>query len=85
MVFQDVPTIAETSIEIVLPDDGGVEILWHSLPRGGHSLELGKSLWVMDAFFEKIKFWFAYSHLSIKSKQALSSIIKRFKANWLES
>ena len=85
MVFQDGSTIAESSIEIVLPDDCGVEILWDSLPRGGHSLEFSKSLRVVYAFFEKIKFWFTYSHLSIKSKQALSSIIKRFKANWLKS
>ena len=76
MVFQDDSTIAESSIEVVLPDDCGEEILWNSLPRGCHSLELGKSLWIMHAFFEKIKFWFAHSHLSIESEKAFSCIIE---------
>ena len=38
----------------------------------------------MDAFLKKIKFWLTYSHLTIKSEKAFSSIVEWLEANWLK-
>ena len=72
-------------MEVILLDDGCKIIFWYSLSRSCHSLELSKSLWIMDTFFEKVKLWFTHSHLSIKSEKAFSGIIEWFETNWLES
>ena len=71
-------------MEVILPDDCGEIVLWHSLSWSCHSLKLGKSFWVMNALLEEVELGFTNSHLAVKSEKALSSIVESFEANWLE-
>ena len=72
------------SVEIISSNDGGEIVLWDPLSGSCHGLELSESLGIVDAFFEKVKFWLAHSHLPIESEEALSGIVEWLEADGLE-
>ena len=47
-------------------------------------LEASKSFWVMDALLEKVELRLTDTHLSVHLEEALSCIIERIIADWLE-
>lgn len=73
------------SDEVVLPDDSREIVSGFSLHRCGHSLELFESHWIMNAFFEQVKFWLANSHKSVHFEQAFSGIVEWLKTYGFKS
>ena len=72
------------SEEVVFALDCRKVIFCFTLGWRCECLETSKSFWVMDALLEKVELRLTDTHLSVHLKEALSCIIERIIADWLE-